>query len=79
MKKEYIKPQIMVESLMASEYYAGNCSSDFYNNPEIQEALKYGSIEDYLLGMGFEQIEGGFAADGIEYCYHSSGIRMMAS
>lgn len=76
MKKVYSKPQILVESLLASEYYAAGCDPSYM---EIAKAF----LSDASCSKTCNEELGYIVIDNnpqeSEYCYHSGAIKVLMS
>lgn len=83
MKKTYKKPQMLVESLLASQFYAAGCApliAQMYQNSKTPgQSFEDWALKELYWDLSFSGAMGTF--DGVQYCYQSGGDsnKMMAS
>lgn len=76
MKRAYQKPEILVESLLASEYYAAGCAPDY-------AAAARDFLADMACAEEFNKLMGYVIVDNDpqegQYCYNSGSMKILMS
>lgn len=76
LKKAYKKPEILVESLLASEYYAAGCAPDYAEGAKTFLA-DMACAEAYNDFMGYVVIDND-PQEG-QYCYNNGSMKILMS